>query len=406
MFAFVASGSNSSASLDGSGFLASSGLQVEIIYTFEALKRLVPEWQRLDDNLRPRLPFRSPSWNLKWWTHFRRSGFLLSDTLNTYVVRDTAGTLVAVAPMMITTRPACGPFKMRELQFFGADTNLTELRGIICEARYILPVVSAIRRVMAVQSAKWDWVQWRGLPILPDAIPWDAAIPRLEPVRRVADHYLTLPESWDAFKAGLPRNVKESLRKCYNSLARAGHRFEFRVQRGMAASQAVDRFLHLHAQRAASTASRVHLDSFAAPRASAFLQDYAQGLAVVDNLRVFELVIAGQVVATRLGFSLGDELYLYFSGYDPSWGRFSVMTTVVAELLKWAIIQGIRTVNLSTGTDVSKTRWRPQRIDFVEGLEVSASRRGKLAYAVMKRIRTGSHSLSVGTQPSESVAKV
>ena len=50
----------------------------------------------------------------------------------------------------------------------------------------------------------------------------------------------------------------------------------------------------------------------------------------------------GQIVAMRLGFVVDDSLYLYYSGYDPLWARYSVMTTTVAEALKYAIACGLQ----------------------------------------------------------------
>ena len=46
-------------------------------------------------------------------------------------------------------------------------------------------------------------------------------------------------------------------------------------------------------------------------------------------LRIFEIEIGGAVVATRLGFVLGKELYIYYGGYHPNWGKYSIMTTLV-----------------------------------------------------------------------------
>ena len=61
-------------------------------------------------------------------------------------------------------------------------------------------------------------------------------------------------------------------------------------------------------------------------------------------------------MATRIGFVVEDSLYLYYSGYDPEFSRFSIMTTVVAEAIQYAISERFRTVNLSTGKDLSKRR--------------------------------------------------
>lgn len=77
---------------------------------------------------------------------------------------------------------------------------------------------------------------------------------------------------------------------------------------------------------------------------------------------MFELRVAGEVVASRVGFATGEAIYLYYSGYDPQWGRYGVMTTTLAEIVCYAIGCGLASLNLSTGDDVSKTRWRPDRI--------------------------------------------
>src|SRR5262249_2517553 len=89
--------------------------------------------------------------------------------------------------------------------------------------------------------------------------------------------------------------------------------------------------------------------------------------------------VSGRVVATRLAFLYGDELYLYFSGYEPDYGKYSVMTTLVAEVLRWCFEQRIRLVNLSPGADVSKTRWSPDELKFASGIVRSRSVRGQLA---------------------------
>jgi CelD/BcsL family acetyltransferase involved in cellulose biosynthesis len=98
-------------------------------------------------------------------------------------------------------------------------------------------------------------------------------------------------------------------------------------------------------------------------------------------LRIFEIEIGGTVVATRVGFVFGEGLYLYFSGYDPKWGKYSIMTTVLAESIKWAIENRFKIVNLSTGKDASKTRWSPKEITLRQGVQVSPKWQAQLAFA-------------------------
>ena len=54
-------------------------------------------------------------------------------------------------------------------------------------------------------------------------------------------------------------------------------------------------------------------------RDRAFLSEFARDLAGRGELRIFRLLISGNVVATRLGFQCNDQIYLYYSGYDPAW---------------------------------------------------------------------------------------
>jgi CelD/BcsL family acetyltransferase involved in cellulose biosynthesis len=96
--------------------------------------------------------------------------------------------------------------------------------------------------------------------------------------------------------------------------------------------------------------------------------------------------VGGEVVATRIGFAMGDTLYLYFSGSDPAWRKYSVMTTAVAEAFQRAIAEGFAAVNLSNGTDVSKTRWAPERIDYHDLVQVAPSRRARLAHGAYRLV--------------------
>jgi CelD/BcsL family acetyltransferase involved in cellulose biosynthesis len=126
---------------------------------------------------------------------------------------------------------------------------------------------------------------------------------------------------------------------------------------------------------------------FDASMARRFLADVCERFAERGTLRIFSLKIGDRTAAMRVGFVLGDSLYLYYSGYDPDFAKYSVMTTAVAEAIKYAIDQRFVTVNLSTGNDVSKTRWSPDEFVFRQASIVSPSRRGELTHEVYRRAR-------------------
>ncbi|WP_158743841.1 GNAT family N-acetyltransferase [Acidisphaera sp. L21] len=359
-------------------------LMIETATHEDAFGKLAAEWDAMEMGSMPRTPFQSSAWHRMWWQNFRRSGMKVRDELRLYTVRDASHRLVAVAPMMLTHRPAHLPIRTRELQFLGADSNVTEIRGMICRDGWQNDALNALVDHLET-TREWDWVQWRGLP---GTRP--PAIPKFRPTRELQDFYLPLPENWETLKSGLPRNMKEALRKCYNSLARDKHEHEIAVISDPAeVNVAFARLLDMHAMRSELDGTIHHINVFAAPEARAFITQYVADMAAAGNVRIFALKIAGEAVAMRIGFTYEGELYLYYSGYDPAWGKYSVMTTVVAEAIKWAIEHGCARVNLSTGSDVSKTRWRPAQVDFIEGVQPSSSLRGQIALAVADMLRDG-----------------
>jgi hypothetical protein len=337
--------------------------------------------------MRPRIPFATSTWLALWWRHYSERRLLVTDRFFVHTLRDDSGALRAIAPLILTERPGRGPIRARMLSFFGGDKNVTELRGMICASGFEGPSVRALLAHFARNSDQWDWFTWNGVPRDNDAYQALDTWPNFHWTRETTDHVLSLPSSWEDFRASRSRNIKESLRKCYNSLKRDGHDFRFHVISDPSQlPAALSRFIELHGLRAEAADLVPHANVFAPQRARDLLRDISALPSESLSVRVFQLEIAGQVVAARLGFVLEDELYLYFSGFEPAWGKYSVMTTTVAEAIKWAIEQRFRLVNLSPGTDVSKTRWGAEAITTYNGVLVSPERRGQLVFRLLTEL--------------------
>lgn len=313
---------------------------------------------------------------------------MVRDLPRLYALLDAQNRLVAIAPMLLTERPGVGPLRTRQLQFFGADPNVTELRGLICAPADERRASAALMQHLAQERGRrWHWLQWSGLrgDVAALALPPDLQATTLS---EVPDYWLPLPADWDRFRSSLGRNVKESLRKCYNSLKRDGHVFELRrVTRPEDCPAAIARFHALHRARAVASNGVRHPDVFATPQSRTFLADYVVAMAARGQLELFELAIGGAVVASRIGFRFDRTLYLYYSGYDQAWGRYSIMTTLLVEAIRWAISERLTVVNLSTGCDVSKTRWHPAEVRFRQILVRRQGWRARAAHAAYEALR-------------------
>ncbi len=357
-------------------------LTTEIIVDVAGIRALKPDYEHLYRVSGNTLPFALQDWHLSWCAHFLNRKPQIQEQLLFHVLRNRAGECVAIVPLILARR-RFGPLKLATVGFIGSDPALTEIRSLLVKPGYERRTVRAVHESLA-KVPDWDWIQWSGISgAMAEAVAREAT-PQWQEV--CEDCVLDLPSSWEEFRGGLKRNVRESLRHCYNSLRRDGHSFEFVVARERTeVLQALDRFFELHELRANMARGPKHRNCFAGRSLQDFLRDVCQSLAGRDAVRVFQLRIGTEIVASRIGFVVGDSLYLYYSGFDPAWARYSVMTTTVAEAFKYAIANGLTSANLSLTREQSKLRWRPRLVEYHSALvqrEFLSSRIACRAYRV------------------------
>lgn len=306
---------------------------------------------------------------------------MLRDVFFGHIVRDRDGRLVALAPLMRTDCRAFGLPLIRIAQFFGNDPAVTEFRGIICREEDNDRVTAALAVHFREHRSRWDVFRWNGLRRVPSEYNTMMAGSAFLPRRELPDYIMTLPPTWADLNAHVSSNMRKNIRKAHEGLERDGITFTVRVvDRPEDVQPAVEQFLALHAMRSEAADMLYHPNKFAEPRARRFLVDYLHRVAERGQLRIFELQIGSQVVASRLTFLYEDHLYLYFAGYNPAWRSYSVMTVLMTETIKWAITRGLGHINLSTGKDQSKLRWKPAEIILYEAVQVSPTLRGRLAF--------------------------
>jgi len=365
---------------------AATALSIETATTLSSLAELKPDYDRLLLVTGNVLPFSLHEWHLSWCTHFLNLDPNIHDRQVILVVRNTPGLCVAIIPLIFSRR-RFGPVGIVSVDLLGGDPSTTESRTPLVEPGFEQPVASAVNRWLT-QEKEWDWISWGGISgAFGDAL---IAVGRTSMFPEPSGYVLDLPPSWEQFRAGLKRNIRESLRHCFNSLKRDGHHFEFEVVAEAAGvGPGITRFLELHAMRASLVDTVEHPNHFASDVSQRFLHDICERLAYSGITRIFQLRIGGEVVACRIGFVVGDSLYLYYSGFDPRWGNYSVMTTTVAETLKYAIGTGLKTVNLSRGSDQSKTRWGPRVVEYRGGLDRRERLKSRIAHQLYLGARSG-----------------
>ncbi|HEX7477195.1 MAG TPA: GNAT family N-acetyltransferase, partial [Polyangiales bacterium] len=347
--------------------VADCQLSIECVDSLAGLQALEPVWCALERASQTPFPFLTHAWAMSWWKHLAKRKLHVRDSISVRVLRTPAGEVVAIAPLMCTERPPFGPLRTRQLQFLGRDDgDITELRGMLCLPEFEADAYRALLAELQRSAASWDWMLWHRLR---KASTGERQVTACggECVAHVPNYVLPLAASWTDLHAGLPRNIKESLRKCYNSLKRDGLTPTLQVvEEPSAIRSALSHFFRLHGARASMSSGKFHRNAFDTDAKRSFLSEVCERLAVQGKTRIFLLKLGERVVATRIGFVINGSIYLYYSGYDPEFAKYSVMTTTVAEALKHAISLGLRSANLSSGNDVSKTRWAPREDLYCE----------------------------------------
>jgi CelD/BcsL family acetyltransferase involved in cellulose biosynthesis len=357
---------------------------MDTVTTVEGVAALKPDYEHLNQAAANTLPFALHDWHVAWCRHFFNCSRQIQDELLFLVMREAAGSCIGILPFILSRRRV-GPLKIVSVDLLGPDPAITEIRTPLVAPGYER-IVAHVAQSRLGTLGHWDWIHWTGIGgAFGETL---AAGGRLQWQPALTDFVLDMPPTWEEFRLHLNRNIRESLRHCYNSLRRDHYPFQLQVidtlpelQRGL------DRFLALHLMRAHAESGPMHPDRFASRVSREFLFDVCERLCRRGVLRLFQLKVGSDIVAMRMGFLTGNSLYLYYSGYDPAWSRYSVMTTALAEIIKYAIEHGIKTVNLSPAEDISKTRWSPRQVDYQSAYEQGARLRSRLArqaYVVAK----------------------
>jgi CelD/BcsL family acetyltransferase involved in cellulose biosynthesis len=347
---------------------------------------LRPDYERLGEATGNRLPFALHDWHLTWCRHFLNCDPRISEELLIHVLRNAEGTCVAILPFILNHR-RLGPLKVSSLNLLGADPAITELRAPMVERGYEHLTARAVHDALD-KVPQWDWIHWAQVgPELACALSASGEALHWQPP--VSDLVIDLAPTWEEFRKQLKRNIRESLRHGYNSLKRDGIAFEFEViERPVEVRRGLDRYLELHRMRTDFASTARHKNRFASKISCDFLYEVCDRLAARRIVRLFALKIRGEYVAMRLAFAVADSLYLYYSGFDPHWWRYGVMTTTVSEAIKYAISNGFRTVNLSPTLDLAKSRWGPRQIDYASAYQPRPRLRSRLAISAYLKARS------------------
>jgi CelD/BcsL family acetyltransferase involved in cellulose biosynthesis len=276
---------------------------------------------------------------------------------------------------------------------------LTELPQILTYPDPKRRVLRQILRLVTEESDGWDWVEVSLTPeqgwIEPEWLWQDG-----DRKERAVIHQgtrtgvvLPLPSSWDELRHSLKRNIKESIRRGRNRLARVGHDWEMVVPGNAShASQALDDLMDLHHRRAQLRGKVHHPDYLADPADEAFLHEMGERMFATGHCTPSVLKVGSVPVAARLLLHANQTTFFSVSGLDPAWWEYSVGTTLMAECLKAAMARGDTLAHLSLWPNLAKHRWSELLEFHNDFILLTQRRRSHLAFRLYWKLRTARQS--------------
>ena len=190
--------------------------------------------------------------------------------------------------------------------------------------------------------------------------------------------YAVLPDRWENYERGLTGNMRSNLRRRTRKLMRE---LGARVLRWHATEQidtAVEELARLHRLRWTGRAERY---GFSDAGYLAFHHRIADRFAARGWLRLYGLEVEGAVIAAWYGYRYGDVLYYYQSGFDPAWHAHSPGMVLKAIVIREAIEEGVKELDLLKGAHPYKRSWADRSRRTVRLMIARPGVRGRLLVA-------------------------
>ena len=357
-------------------------MQVELVELADAEVQRV--WLELfDAQQAPANPFCAPLWASVWYRHFAPS----AADRRLAAIRGADGSIVAVAPLWIDRARIAGRQVLARLRLIGSGqgTALLELPQVLTAVGQGRAALGALIAELATKGSALSGADWAELSIA-EGQGWlepqwmslgDHPVSFWRHLDTQASVVIPLEDTWTATLAGLKRNVKESLRRSRNRLAKQPLPVEVHARTHDLDLAVVDRFLGLHHARADHVSvGSIHHDAFGGPERRRFMRALLPELGAAGQATIWELWLGGRQVAAQLILHAPGTIYVHSSGFDPQTWELGPVTHLQEHAFRAACEAGVRWVNMSPGPNLAKQRWSERMIrhdQFVVGFGTKAS---------------------------------
>ena len=352
--------------------ISRAALTVQLLNNREAIAAIGAEWDALSHRGASGVSATSV-WYDVWSDVFART-----QASRVIAVTDETGALRGVLPLTERSR-TIGGLRVRVLEMAGESVACGDHLGLVSNApdddvwRAALPLLHTLGRDVDVVDLRSLTAMTAPGRFLGSLAPtgWRAA-----PATGSVAPRLALNGSAAAFEQSLSANRRQQLRRRQRALdeAHPGHAFVCNDER-VSIDSALDDLERLHQLL---WSSRGVAGAFADPLFGAFVRRFARAAHTRGWLRLHQLVVEGETVASLLAYHWEGVGSYYTSGWNPAYAEWHVGELLLAHVIRTAAEAGLSSFDLGRGADAYKSRFAADPVPLLAATW-STSARGQLA---------------------------
>lgn len=329
-------------------------LDFRVFNTVESLLPLQNEWEQLLSQFPAATTFSTPDWLLPWWRAFGKDQELK------VVGFFDSGSLVALAPLSVSTHHAGRGVKLKLLRLMGDGSGDSDNLDFPVKPGYETSFVDRLLDLLAKREVEWDFCRLNTLPENSPTAPLLRS--RLE---ERGWHFSTserpqlvthLPPTWDEYLAQLTSENRNNLKRYTRRLEK-----RYQVQISKCTDEAdlercLEDLFRLHQKR---WILRGEPGTFASEDRRSFYYDLSRALLAHQNLELWSISLNGVTAAAQFCFRHGESVFLLQEGFDPDHGADRVGFILRGHVLEQLMQAGVRHYDFLFGESEGKQIWVP-----------------------------------------------
>lgn len=320
-----------------------------------------------------------------WWEFYADGAMRLKVLL----AEDEAGKVVGIAPFM--TAPGDSALKegFRHLVMIGGTgDSLSEYLDLIiapgCEveiakifARYVVEKMADDWDVLRIGMAREDST---GLGAFADELQKLGV--ELDRVRKHVSPSLELADSWESFLASRSQNFRRGVRVARKKLE-SGRGVTRRIVGDTSEiSGAMDTLAELNRKRWGEEGASFKTEEF-----ELFHRKLAERFLGRGWLYLSVIEADGVAVGARYDFVYGGKMWCFQGGWDPDFAKVGLGKVMVADVVEWAIGEGLNEYDFLGGDARYKREWSSTQRWLVDYEATNPRSVRGIAYHMLKAVK-------------------